>query len=87
MERTYSLQLEDKIGQEVLLKGWVHIIRHQSKIIFINQSRKPCVFKRGDECVPGVNLFTEEIGGMISHEIQKWIFNQTQNINTSSILS
>lgn len=35
MERTYTSKLIDKIGQEILIKGWVHIIRDQSKIIFI----------------------------------------------------
>ncbi|MEI8364756.1 MAG: aspartate--tRNA(Asn) ligase [archaeon] len=33
--RTKINQLNNKIGQEVLLKGWVHEVRAQSKIIFL----------------------------------------------------
>jgi len=35
MERTYIKELTGKIGEEVLLKGFVHTIRVQSKIIFL----------------------------------------------------
>src|SRR3989344_5240047 len=35
MERTKISQLKEKLGKKVLLKGWVHEIRDQSKIKFI----------------------------------------------------
>jgi len=35
MERIYIKELKEKIGKEVLLKGFVHTIRIQSKIIFL----------------------------------------------------
>lgn len=35
MQRTYIKDLAGKVGEEVLIKGFVHIIRVQSKIIFL----------------------------------------------------
>lgn len=35
MERTYIKELAKKVGKEVLLKGFVHTLRVQSKIIFL----------------------------------------------------
>jgi nondiscriminating aspartyl-tRNA synthetase len=36
MERTYIKDLESKIGEEVLIKGWVDIRRDQGKMIFMD---------------------------------------------------
>jgi aspartyl-tRNA synthetase len=36
MERTLIRDLHDFIGQEVLIKGWVSVARHQSKMSFLN---------------------------------------------------
>jgi len=35
MQRTYIKELNEKVGEKVLLKGFVHILRIQSKIIFL----------------------------------------------------
>ena len=35
MTRTYIKDLAGKVGEEVLLKGFVHTLRVQSKIIFL----------------------------------------------------
>jgi len=35
MERTYTVDIGKQIGKQVLLKGWVHEVRDQSKIKFI----------------------------------------------------
>jgi len=35
MERTYIADISGKIGQQILLRGWVHEIRDQSKIKFV----------------------------------------------------
>lgn len=36
MERTYIKDLGTKVGEEVLIKGWVHIRRDQGKLIFFD---------------------------------------------------
>ncbi|HVX92688.1 MAG TPA: aspartate--tRNA(Asn) ligase [Candidatus Dojkabacteria bacterium] len=35
MERTYIKDLKEKIGKEVLLKGWIHTLRAQGSMVFI----------------------------------------------------
>ncbi len=36
MERTYIKNLNEKIGQEVLIKGWVNVRRDQGKMVFFD---------------------------------------------------
>ena len=36
MERTYIKELAGKVGEEVLIKGWVNIRRDQGKMIFLD---------------------------------------------------
>lgn len=36
MERTWIKETVDKVGQEVLLRGWVHVRRDMGKLIFID---------------------------------------------------
>lgn len=36
MERTYIKNLAEKVGQEVLIKGWVDIVRDQGKMVFFD---------------------------------------------------
>jgi nondiscriminating aspartyl-tRNA synthetase len=36
MKRTYIKELGQKVGEEVLIKGWVHIRRDQGKMIFLD---------------------------------------------------
>ncbi|MEI7604376.1 MAG: aspartate--tRNA(Asn) ligase [bacterium] len=35
MKRTYTSEIRSQLGKEIKLQGWTHIIRDQSKIIFI----------------------------------------------------
>lgn len=36
MERTYINELSDKVGEEVLISGWVAVVRDQGKMIFFD---------------------------------------------------
>ena len=36
MQRTLTKDTVNKVGEEVLLKGWVHVRRDMGKIIFID---------------------------------------------------
>ncbi len=36
MQRTYIKDLKDKIGEEVIIKGWVNIRRDQGKMVFVD---------------------------------------------------
>lgn len=36
MERTLNLDTIDKVNQEILLKGWIRVLRHHGKLIFFD---------------------------------------------------
>lgn len=65
MERTLTSQLKDKVGQEVLLKGWIYQLRNLSKFAFLILRDKDgliqCVIEDANELAKLDGLYEETV--------------------------
>lgn len=76
MKRTLNTEVTDKVGQEVLLKGWVRVVRKHGKLVFfdlrdrsgiiqcvVSQKANPQTFEKAEKLRPE---FAIELTGIIN---------------------
>lgn len=75
MERTYIKNLKDKIGQEVVIKGWVDVRRDQGKLIFFD-------FRDMTGCVQGVVLPNATEAKAVGEKVRpEWVLEVKGKVN------
>lgn len=87
MQRTYIKDLKNKIGEEVIIKGWVNVRRDQGKMIFIDMrdmtGLMQCVILPKSEAIEtGKELRTEwvlAVAGMVNKRPEKNVNTEVEN--------
>lgn len=75
MQRTYIKELSGKVGEEVLIKGWVDIRRDQGKMIFLD-------FRDMSGVVQGVILPNQTEAHEIGEKLRpEWVVEVTGKVN------
>ena len=75
MERTHIGELSTKIGEEVLIKGWVHVRRDQGKLIFFD-------FRDRSGVVQGVILPNAKEAHAVGSTLRsEWVVEVTGKVN------
>ncbi len=72
MKRVYTTQTIDKVGEKVLLKGWIHSRRDMGKVVFVDL--------RDKEGILQVVLIPSELGGdysMVEKSRVEWVIEIT----------
>ncbi|MDO8183790.1 MAG: aspartate--tRNA ligase [bacterium] len=76
MERTYIKDLGEKVGEQVLIKGWVEVRRDQGKMVFFD-------FRDISGKVQGVVLTNHTEALEIAKEVRpEWVLAVTGQVNT-----
>lgn len=76
MKRTYIKDIDTKIGEEIIIKGWIHVRRDQGKLIFFD-------FRDISGTVQGVVLpgVSDELIETASKARQEWVVEVRGKVN------